>query len=44
MQGMPHEEVFDVVIKNLNLNQITPFKPEEKTIELKLKSLNAQLS
>lgn len=44
MQGMPHEEVFDVVIKNLNLNQITPFKPEEKIIELKLKSLNAQLS
>lgn len=39
MLGMPHEEVFDLVIQNLNLSQITPFIPEEKVLELKLKSL-----
>ena len=39
MQGMPHEEVFNLVIKNLNLNQISPFIPSEKVFELKLKSL-----
>ena len=37
MQGMPHEEVFNLVIKNLNLSQIKPFIPENKIIELKLK-------
>ena len=37
MQGMPHEDAFDIVIKNLNLSQITPFIPNEKIIELKLK-------
>ena len=42
MLGMPHEEVFDLVIKNLNLNQISPFIPEEKILELKLKTLTAQ--
>lgn len=40
MQGMPHEEVFNLVIKNLNLSQIKPFIPEEKILELKIKSLN----
>ena len=40
MQGLPHEEVFNLVIKNLNLSQITPFIPEEKILELKLKNLN----
>ncbi len=38
MQGMPHEEVFNLVIKNLNLSQIKPFVPENKIIELKLKN------
>lgn len=38
MLGMPHEEVFGLVIKNLNLSQISPFIPEEKILELKLKS------
>jgi len=38
MLGMPHEEVFGLVIKNLNLNQISPFVPEDKILELKLKS------
>ena len=37
MQGMPHEEVFDIVINNLNLSQIKPFIPSEKVLELKLK-------
>ena len=41
MQGMPHEEVFNLVIKNLNLNQISPYIPGEKVFELKLKSLIA---
>ena len=40
IQGIPHQEVFDIVIKNLNLSQITKFSPEEKIIELKLKNLN----
>lgn len=39
MLGMPHEEVFDIVIKNLNLSQISPFVAEEKILELKLKNL-----
>jgi len=38
MLGMPHEEVFDLVIKNLNLSQISPFIPEEKVLELKIKN------
>lgn len=38
MLGMPHEEVFNLVIKNLNLSQIYPFIPEEKILELKLKN------
>ena len=38
MLGMPHEEVFDLVIKNLNLSQISKFIPEEKILELKLKN------
>lgn len=42
MQGMPHEEVFDLVIKNLNLSQISPFIPEEKILELKIKNLTTQ--
>lgn len=42
MQGMPHEEVFELVIKNLNLSQITPFIPSEKVLELKIKSLTTQ--
>lgn len=44
MLGMPHEEVFAIAIQNLGLNQIVPFKPEEKIIELKLKNLNNQFS
>ncbi len=40
MQGIPHEEAFDIVIKNLNLNQIEPFVPIQKVLELKIKSLN----
>ncbi len=40
MPGIPHEEAFNLVIKNLNLNQIAPFIPENKIIELKLKILN----
>ena len=40
IQGMPHEEAFDIVIKNLNLNQIEPFIPAQKVLELKIKSLN----
>ncbi len=40
MQGIPHEEAFDIVIKNLNLNQIEPFIPSQKVLELKIKSLN----
>ena len=40
MLGMPHEKVFDIVIKNLNLSQISPFVPEDKILELKLKSFN----
>ncbi len=42
MQGIPHEEIFNLVSKNLNLSQISPFTPEEKILELKLKSLNNQ--
>ena len=38
MLGMPHEEVFDIVIKNLNLSQIAPFIPDNKILELKLKN------
>ena len=38
MLGMPHEEVFNLVIKNLNLSQISPFIPEEKILEIKLKN------
>lgn len=44
IQGTPHEEVFDLVIKNLNLNQINPFIPEEKILELKFKNSNNQFS
>ncbi|MBO4707610.1 MAG: glutamate formimidoyltransferase [Elusimicrobiaceae bacterium] len=40
MPGIPHEEIFNLVIKNLNLNQIAPFIPENKIIELKLKNLS----
>ena len=42
MQGIPHEEVFDLVIRNLNLSQISTFLPEEKILELKFKNLNNQ--
>ena len=42
MQGIPHEELFDLVARNLNLSQISPFQPENKILELKLKSLNNQ--
>ena len=42
MLGMPHEEVFNLIIKNLNLSQITPFIPEEKVLELKIKHLSIQ--
>ncbi len=42
IQGIPHEEVFDLVIKNLNLSQIAPFIPNEKVLELKLKGLTSQ--
>ena len=42
IQGMSHEEVFGIVIKNLNLSQISPFIPAQKVLELKIKSFTAQ--
>ncbi len=42
MQGLPHGELFDLVATNLNLNQISPFIPEDKILELKLKNINNQ--
>ena len=41
IQGMPHEEVFGLVIKKLNLSQISPFIPVQKVLELKIKSFTA---